>query len=101
MAIRVGSRVVCIDDSIKAGLNMEEFKRDFHTWVKAKEEYTIREIDDNDGLVVSVLLEEIKNPIRYFSTIGRAKESSFKIDRFREIEKATNKNVVNKKLEKV
>ena len=43
---------------------------------------------ENDGLVVSVLLEEVKNPIRYFTTIGRYKESSFRIDRFREIETA-------------
>ena len=86
--MRIGSKVVCIDDSLKEGLNMEEFHRDFNQWVKKGEEYTIRSIDDNDGLVVSVLLEEIKNPIRFFKTIGRFKESSFKIDRFREIEEA-------------
>jgi hypothetical protein len=86
--MRIGSKVICIDDSLKEGLNIEEFRRDFKQWVKKGEEYTIRSIDDNDGIVVSVLLEEIKNPIRYFKTIGRFKESSFKIDRFREIEEA-------------
>ena len=84
--MKIGSKVICIDDSLKQGLNMEEFHRDFYQWVKKGEEYTIRAIDDNDGLVVSVLLEEIKNPIRYFKTIGRFKESSFRIERFREIE---------------
>lgn len=83
--MKVGSKVICVDDSIA---NVEEFKRDFHNWVKKGDEYHIREIDDNDGLVTSVLLEEIKNPIRYFKTIGRAKESSFRMDRFREIEDA-------------
>ena len=59
-----------------------------HYPIKKGEEYTIRQIDENDGLVVSVLLEEVKNPIRYFTTIGRFKESSFRIERFREIETA-------------
>ena len=84
--MKIGSKVICIDDSLKQGLNMEEFHRDFHQWIKKGEEYTIREIDENDGLVVSVLLEEVINPIRYFTTIGRYKESSFRIERFREIE---------------
>jgi hypothetical protein len=88
MGINIGTKVICVDSSIKEGLNMEEFKMDFEQWVKKGEEYTIRSIDENDGLVVSVLLEEIKNPIRYFKTIGRFKESSFKIERFREIETA-------------
>ena len=86
--MKIGSKVICIDDSLKEGLNMEEFHRDFHQWIKKWEEYTIRQIDENDGLVVSVLLEEVKNPIRYFTTIGRFKESSFRIERFREIETA-------------
>ena len=83
--MEIGSKVICVDDSIKEGLNMEEFHRDFIQWVKKGKEYTIRQIDDNDGLVVSVLLEEIKNPIRYFSSIRRFKESSFRIERFRDI----------------
>lgn len=82
------SRVICIDDSIKQGLNMEEFHRDFEQWVKVGSEYTIRQINDNNGLVTSVLLEEIKNPIRYFHSINNFQESSFKIDRFRELESA-------------
>lgn len=86
--MKIGTKVICVDDSLKEGLNMEEFKKDFEQWVKKGKEYTIRSIDENDGLVVSVLLEEIKNPIRYFKTIGRFKESSFKIERFREIETA-------------
>lgn len=93
--MEVGSKVVCIDDSIQEHL-LNELFRDFEYWVKKDEEYTIREIDDNDGIVVSVLLEEIKNPIRYFKSIGRFKESSFKIDRFREINK--NVSVMEKEL---
>ena len=64
--MKLGSKVICIDDSLKEGLNMEEFHRDFHQWIKKGEEYTIR----------------------YFTTIGRFKESSFRIERFREIETA-------------
>ena len=87
--MKVGSKVICIDDSIPSHLNMEQFRNDFHQWIKKDEIYTIREILPNDGIVTSVLLEEVKNPIRFFSkTIGRFQESSFRIDRFRELTEA-------------
>lgn len=86
--IQLGTKVICVDDSLKEGLNMEEFHKDFEQWVKKGEEYTIRQINDNNGLVTSVLLEEIKNPIRYFHSINNFQESSFRIDRFRELESA-------------
>ena len=83
--MKPGSKVICIDDSINPNIDMETFKREFPNWVKKGEHYTIREIDDNDGLVTSVTLEELRNPILFFTTIDRAKEASFKIDRFREL----------------
>lgn len=83
--MKPGSKVICIDDSINPNIDMEIFKREFPNWVKKGEHYTIREIDDNDGLVTSVTLEELRNPILFFTTINRAKEASFKIDRFREL----------------
>lgn len=86
--MKIGSKVICIDDSIKEGLNMDEFHRDFEQWIKKGTHYTIRKINDNNGLVTSVLLEEIKNPIRYFHSIDNFQESSFRIDRFRELEDA-------------
>ena len=86
--MKIGSKVICIDDSIKEGLNMDEFHRDFEQWIKKGTHYTIRNINDNNGLVTSVLLEEIKNPIRYFHSIDNFQESSFRIDRFRELEDA-------------
>lgn len=76
---------------------MEEFHKDFEQWLKKGEEYTIRQINDNNGIVTSVLLEEIKNPIRYFHTINNFQESSFKIDRFRELEEA----VMTEKIEEL
>ena len=80
--MKPGSKVICIDDSINPNIDMETFNPN---WVKKGEHYTIREIDDNDGLVTSVTLEELRNPILFFTTINRAKEASFKIDRFREL----------------
>lgn len=101
MAIGIGSSVYCVDDSIPSHLDMEAFKKDFPQWVKKDKKYTIREILENDGIVVSVLLEELKNPIRFFpNTIGRFQESSFRITRFREAEpNKVTENVSEKALE--
>lgn len=86
--MKVGSRVICIDSSIPPYKNLQDFWKDFPNWIKKDEKYTIREILDNDGIVTSVLLEEIVNPIRHFLSINRNQEASFRIERFRELEEA-------------
>ena len=83
----IGTKVICIDDSIPANLDMEIFKKEFPNWVKKDEKYTIRDIFYNDNIVTSVVVKELKNPILFFpGTINRSQEASFRITRFRELE---------------
>jgi hypothetical protein len=86
--MKAGSKVICIDASINPKI-AAEIKTDFQQWITKDAIYTIREILTNDGLVTSVLLEEIHNkPLFFAKTIGRMQEPSFKIDRFRELDTA-------------
>ena len=83
----IGTRILCVDDSIPAHLNMEVFKKEFPNWVKKDEKYTIRDIFYNDNIVTSIIVKELKNPILFFpGTINRSQEASFRITRFRELE---------------
>ena len=83
----IGTRVQCVDDSIPAHIDMEIFKKEFPNWIKKEAYYHIRDIFYNDGIVTSVILVELRNPILFFpGTINRSQEASFKIDRFREME---------------
>ena len=80
------SRVVCIDDSIKAD-QILLVSRVYQEWVKKGCEYTIREVLDNDGIVTGVLLNEIVNdPIPQELLGGRWQEPAFRVNRFVEIE---------------
>lgn len=100
--MKVGSKVICIDDSIPPYQNIDNFNQDFNEWIKEDTIYTVREILNNDDIVVSLLLEEIINPVRYFETIKKYQEASFKIDRFRELEPPMiNKSVSEQALELV
>ena len=83
----IGSRVICIDDSIPTHLDMEIFKKEFPNWVKKNKIYRIRDIFHNDNIVTSIIVKELKNPILFFpGTINRSQEASFRITRFRELE---------------
>lgn len=79
--IQINSRVVCIDDSYVVG-TVEELKVDCPNWVRKNEIYTVEEIIDLD-YVVSVVLKEIRNPIKYFKLTNDVREPAFKISRFR------------------
>ena len=46
----IGSRVICIDDSIPTHLDMEIFKKEFPNWVKKNKIYRIRDIFHNDNI---------------------------------------------------
>ena len=85
--ISVNSRVVCINDTPPPYKDITEFHREFPDWIVKNRKYTIRDIFYNDGIVTSVVLKELKNPILFFpGTINRSQEASFKITRFRELE---------------
>ena len=82
--MEIGSKVVCIDDSYVEG-TVEELKADCPIWVKKGNTYTILQINDLD-YVVSILLEEIRNPMKYFKLTNDVREPAFKISRFRLLE---------------
>ena len=82
--MEIGQKVVCIDAS-KQPHTVEELSKDCPNWVTEGKTYTVRGFQDAD-FVVGVLLEEIVNPIRYFSLIGKARESAFATWRFRPLQ---------------
>ena len=84
MAFYIGDRVVCIDASMQPH-TVDELKTNVPNWVKKDQEYTIRTIHNNRGIVTGVLLEEIDNPIIYFDKIGKFQEPAFAEWRFRKL----------------
>jgi hypothetical protein len=80
-----GQKVICIDDSIKAG--QEEFvARAYRQWVKKDQVYTVREILDNNEIVTGILLKEVNNRVIYIHLIDDFQEPAFRTSRFRELE---------------
>ena len=77
----IGNRVICVDDSYVEG-TAEELKTDCPNWVKKDTIYIIEQINDLE-YVVSVVLKEIRNPMKYFKLTNDVREPSFKISRFR------------------
>lgn len=82
--MQVGQKVVCIDASKQPHVQ-EELSQDVPNWVEKGKIYTVRSIEDFD-YVVGIRLEEIVNPIKYFRLLGRSMESTFRSDRFRELQ---------------
>lgn len=85
----VGDKVICTNDAIDFD-KKEEIRSDIPNWIQKDEEYTIREILDNDGIVTGVLLEEVRNFPKYFQLIDRIQEPGFATWRFRKLQYATN-----------
>lgn len=78
----IGDKVLCIDSSIAPHMK-EEIEKDFEMWLKQGNTYTIRGFNENDGIVVGVLLEEIHNFPKYFKLLGRSQEPAYATWRFR------------------
>ncbi len=85
MGLKIGSKVLCVDDSIKPG-KLAFVGYAYPNWIKAGEIYTVREILPNDDIVPGIVLEEIVNPILYVHILGKEQEPAFRISRFRELE---------------
>jgi len=68
--MNIGSKVICINDTIDAD-KIEEIKKDFENWIKKDTIYTIRAILNNDGIVTGVLLEEVHNFPKFFKLLNR------------------------------
>lgn len=80
----VGDEVICVDDSLPKGWSAEDYPQ----WVQKDAKYTIREILDNDDIVIGVLLVELRNPVVYIKLIGRKQEGAFASWRFRKLKSA-------------
>ena len=77
-----GSRVICVDDTIR-GEVMPTIIKYYKNWVQRDKIYTIREIVDNDNIVQGVLLNEIRNEPIYIELIDKKQEPAFGMFRFR------------------
>jgi len=85
--LEIGNKVICVDASIQNHM-IEELSKDVPNWVKQDEIYTVRGFNNNKGIVVGVLLEEISNPIKFFKLTGEYQEPAFATWRFRKQEEA-------------
>lgn len=79
-----GDEVVCIDDARPDGWTSEHYPQ----WVQKDTKYIIRELLDNDDIVVGVLLMELRNPSFFIKLIGRDQEGAFATWRFAKLRTA-------------
>ena len=100
MSFHVGQRVICVDDRPRVGVRAG---RGDEAMPKAGITYTIRTILHREPLGLDqdgVLLEEIVNPVRWYTAPAgpiRA-ELHFRVDRFRPV-RTTNIDVFTRMLE--
>ena len=80
----IGETVMCIDASMQTH-TIEELSKDVPNWITQDKKYIIRGFNENDGIVLGVLLEEVVNPIRFFKLINKFQEPAFRTDRFRKL----------------
>jgi hypothetical protein len=90
--MRVGDRVVCVDDAIKPEM-LEFVAYAYRRWVTKGKVYTIRAILDNDDIVPGILLEEITNPAIYIHLIDKVQEPAFGMFRFAETQEPVSEAV--------
>lgn len=76
-----GEEVICIDAGIKPEMLFAVIEM-YPNWVKQDAVYTIRQFNDNDGIVTGVLLEEIRNPEIFIKLVNRTQEPMFSLSRF-------------------
>jgi len=92
----IGEKILCVDDSLQPH-TIEELRQDVPNFVKKGQQYTVRGFSDSD-FVVGVLLEEIRNPLKYFRLVGGVREPSFALWRF---EKIKTEEILEEKLAEV
>lgn len=74
----VGDEVMCIDANKSEGWSSLIFPE----WVQKDNKYIVRELLNNDDIVVGVLLNELENPNVFQKLLGRHQESAFATWRF-------------------
>lgn len=98
--MRPGDKVVCINATIDPE-KAEEIRNDFEIWITKDQEYTVREILENNGIVPGILLEEVHNFPKYFKLLNRYQEPAFATWRFRKLNYATRTEAVEEEQELV
>jgi hypothetical protein len=80
-------KIKCINDDFSKVI--EELRKESYglplNFPKKDELYTIRETFDNDGLVTSYLLNELRNPTFFIPVIQKRRELSFAEWRFEHV----------------
>lgn len=85
MSFNTGSKIICVDDSIRAEI-LPTVAKYYKNWVSRDKIYTIREVFQNEGIVEGVLLEEVRNKPIYIELIDKKQEPAFGLFRFRELQ---------------
>ena len=85
MSVRVGQKVVCIDDKVKPGKESFTYVT-FPYWIKEGTTYTVRALLDNDDIVPGLLLKELKNPTVFITLLNREQEPAFSLHRFKPLD---------------
>ena len=78
--MQVGGKVICVNDKSN-GRHMSDIHKN---WVKEGDIYTVRRIEPSIDGRTRVLLEEIKNPPIYLSTLQGKAEPGFDGNRFKD-----------------
>ncbi len=99
MELKVGDEVFCIDDGINPRFFLEVCF-DFPNWVKKGQKYTVRKIRITP-FGVSLLLEELVNPLKYFEILDREEEPAFSLSRFAKEAPLTTESVEEEELVEV
>lgn len=76
-----GQRVICVDDTIKPEFIVEAAIH-FPNWITKGKPYRVREVMENDGIAVGLLLEGVNNPPVFIPLLGRVQEGAFASWRF-------------------
>jgi len=84
--LKIGQTIICIDDA-KQPHTREELEKDVRNWIKKGEKYTIRAIHDFD-FVLGILLEEVRNDLKYFKVVNKTLEPAFASWRFRALKES-------------
>lgn len=86
MSFKIGDKILCINDSVDQDKFLE-ISRDFQRWVVKGQEYFVRDILFNNGIVTGLLLVDVYNIPIYIKLIDKIQEPAFGTFRFRKLRK--------------
>ena len=84
--MEIAQTIVCVNDK-KQPHTKNELEKDMPNWVKKDKKYTIRALHDFD-FVLGILLEEVRNDLKYFKVVNKTIEPAFASWRFRALKES-------------